>query len=70
MRSHERFQTVRATCLGTGETSHSFEVATGYNSHSGSSFQGLELSFPIILLEGAAILSQMQVNFELTDSIS
>jgi hypothetical protein len=45
-------------------------VATGYNSHSGSSFQGLELSFPIILLEGAAILSQMQVNFELTDSIS
>ena len=53
---HERFQTVSATCLGTSKTCHSFEVATRYNSHSGISFQNMEPSIPIILLEVAAIL--------------
>jgi hypothetical protein len=64
---HERFQTVSASCLGTSKTSHSFEVATRYNSHSGTSFQGMELGSPIILLEGAAICLQLPVNLELAD---
>jgi len=41
-------------------------VATRYNSHSGISFQNLEPSIPIILLEGVAILIQIWVNFELS----
>src|SRR5664279_2961590 len=65
---HERFQTVSATCLCTCKTCNSFEVATRYNSHSGTSFQGMELGSPIILLEGAAICLQLPVNLELTSS--